>query len=292
MESSLRIDRDDSGIVTIWMDTPGKSVNLCNAQFLDELSRALGAIERDPPAAAIIASAKPRSFNAGADLFGLAAMNHQQRAAYLSFGQSLMQRISNLPMPTAAAVGGNCLGGGCELALACRYRVASDDSSIAIGLPEVILGLIPVWGGTTRLPRLIGLRRALPLLVSGQTLSPHAAHRTHIVDQIVPPQLLMETAREIVRGGSRFRARRIERIESRVPLHRLRALEEARHRATEPAAARLLAAVGTGFDRGYQAGLDTERRVILDLLETPATRARIEQFIRSRASKPKSGPTE
>src|ERR1051325_9470831 len=152
---------DPDNTVIIWMDVPGKPVNTCGPQFLRELAVALDELEKSKAPGAIFASAKQRSFNAGADLTEIRSMNEQQIAAYLAEGQALFDRIAHLPMPTVAAINGDCLGGGFELALACTYRVAVDERSISIGVPEIKLGLIPAWGGTTRLPRLIGLTKAL-----------------------------------------------------------------------------------------------------------------------------------
>src|SRR5205085_11831796 len=116
----------------------------------------------------------------------------------LALGQSIFDRIARLTMPTVAAINGDCLGGGMELALACQMRVIVDDSSLSIGLPEVKLGLIPAWGGTTRLPRLIGLTRALPILLAGQTMSPRKALRRGLVDEVVRPEALVSAARRLV----------------------------------------------------------------------------------------------
>src|SRR5688500_7404350 len=148
MASTLRTTTDADNILTIWMDVPGKPVNTVPPALLADLVDVVAAIERDPCAGVIFASAKPRSFSAGADLFEISRMTPEQIGEYLQLGQALFDRISRLPMPTVAAINGDCLGGGFELALACRYRVATDEGSISIGLPEVKIGLIPGWGGT------------------------------------------------------------------------------------------------------------------------------------------------
>src|SRR5690349_4467081 len=137
---AVRSIKDDQNIVTVTLDVPGKPVNTCTPQLLAELSQALDAIEREKPAGVIFASAKPKSFNAGADLFEIRKMNAEQVQAYLANGHLVFNRISKLPMPTVAAINADCLGGGFELALACTYRVAADTSAINIGLPEVKLG--------------------------------------------------------------------------------------------------------------------------------------------------------
>ena len=117
---------DGKTVTTLWMDAPGKPVNTNSPQMLAELDAAVAAIERDKQAAVIIASGKTRSFNAGADLVEIKKMTPDDVAKYLVQGQAVFNRIARLPMPTVAAINADCLGGGFELALACRYRVAAD----------------------------------------------------------------------------------------------------------------------------------------------------------------------
>src|SRR3954462_3437327 len=204
---------DGKSVTTVWMDAPGKPVNTNSPQMRAALDDAIAAIERDKPAAVIIASAKPRSFSAGADLFEIKKMSPDEVAKSLAQGQAVFTRLARLPMPTVAAINADCLGGGFELALACRYRVAADETSISIGLPETKLGLIPAWGGTTRLPRLIGLPRALPILLAGKTRPPKKAQRAGLVDEVVRPEALQAAAKRIVKSGrAAHHPSRIDRV--------------------------------------------------------------------------------
>src|SRR5438093_3139286 len=233
MEPAIRITTGSDRVATITMDLPGKSVNTCAPPLLADLSSAVDTIERDRPTAVIFASPKPKSFNAGADLFEIRKMSREQVAEFVALGQLLFERIARLPMPTIAAINGNCMGGGFELALACRYRVASDDGSISIGLPEIKLGLIPAWGGTTRLPRTIGLRRALPILLAGKTLPPRKAQRAGLVDEVVRPEALMSAARRVVLSARRKQSPGyIDRTLARLTTVRDRILRPARERTT------------------------------------------------------------
>ena len=137
--------------------------------------------------ALVFRSAKPASFVAGADLDLIAAVTDPgEAAAGARRGQALFSRIAALPVPTVAAIRGVCLGGGTELALACDHRIAADSGATRIGLPEVQLGILPAWGGTTRLPRLVGLRAALDLLLSGKPASVGKARRIGLVDAVLP----------------------------------------------------------------------------------------------------------
>src|SRR3954469_13369978 len=123
-------------VAVIWLDSPGKPVNTLSRRMWADLEAAIDEVDRAKPAGVIIASAKPRSFIAGADLFEMRDMSREELDAYLVNGQRILNRLENLPMPTVAAINGDALGGGLEVALACRARVAVDDPKIQIGLPE------------------------------------------------------------------------------------------------------------------------------------------------------------
>src|SRR5438270_1551259 len=185
---TVRTTTDADRVLTVWLDVPDKPVNTVGPQLLADLAEVVAEIERDKPRGVVIASAKQRGFVAGADLFEIRKMDRPQVEKFLADGQALFERISKLPVPTVAAINGDCLGGGLELALACTYRVAADDPSANIGLPEVKLGILPGWGGTVRLPRRIGLVKALPLILAGKTMPPKKAKKAGIVDEVVRPE--------------------------------------------------------------------------------------------------------
>src|SRR3990172_7546798 len=150
---------DEDGIVHVVFDRPGDKVNLLTPAILREIAQLLD------------------------HLRGRAAVEDAYRASEAArFGQAVFQRIADLPVPTACAIAGTCLGGGTELALACTFRVAADDPRVRIGLPEVQLGIIPGFGGTQRLPRLVGLARALDLILTGRRLDAAPAARIGLVD--------------------------------------------------------------------------------------------------------------
>lgn len=185
----LRLDGD--GVGHLVFDDPDRSQNVLDEEALRSLDDALSEVAQ---AAAdgvlrvlLVRSAKPRSFIAGADVNAIAAVSDpKQGAEGARRGQVLFGRIADLPVPSVAAVRGVCLGGGTELALACTHRVAADGKSTRIGLPEVQLGILPAWGGTTRLPRLIGLRGALSMILSGKPVGVAKARRMGLVDQVFP----------------------------------------------------------------------------------------------------------
>ena len=157
------------------IDVPGKPVNVLSRAVLEDLARAVEAAERDGPGELRIVSGKKGSFVAGADIFELRSLSADELDAYLKFGQALFDRIERLPMPATAEVEGACLGGGLELAMACGRRTFADSPKPVIGLPETTLGLVPGWGGTVRLPRLIGVAAAAEMIVSGKPIAPARA---------------------------------------------------------------------------------------------------------------------
>src|SRR5689334_12814474 len=191
MAGTLHITTAADGVVTIALDLPDKPVNILSLYVLQELDQAVANLERTHPRGVIFASSKPRSFIAGADLVEMQGMSRHELDTYLALGQRIFDRISKLPAPTVAAINGDALGGGLELALACDARVAADDRSIQIGLVETKVGLVPGFGGTVRLPGLIGLASALPLMLEGKTVPPAEALRLGIVDEVAPRDALL-----------------------------------------------------------------------------------------------------
>ncbi len=292
MDAIVRTITDEQNIVTVVLDLPGKPVNTCSPQLLADLNQALDAIEKSRPAGVIFASAKARSFNAGADLFEIRKMNREEVAAYLALGQSIFNRIANLPMPTVAAINGDCMGGGYELALACTYRVASDNTSINIGLPETKLGLIPAWGGTTRLPRLIGLTRALPILLGGLTMPPRKALKAGLIDEVVRPEALLSAARRLLSSGKgRRKPGRFDGVVASLPALRNKVLAKAEASTRKltydnyPAPIKLLEAIRIGYEQGLPAGFEAERKFLVELADTEPTRNLMRLFFLKQGSK-------
>src|SRR3954467_1679305 len=177
------------GIASIFMDVPGEPVNTLRPDFEDELSGILSRLEGDGAVKAIVfTSGKPEGFIAGADVSMLARVRTQAEATALSRGgQQAMERLEELSRrkPVVAAIHGACLGGGLEVALACTYRICSDHPRTVLALPEVQLGIIPGMGGTQRLPRLIGARNALDMILTGKNIRAKKALQMGLVDEMV-----------------------------------------------------------------------------------------------------------
>ncbi|MCC6171047.1 MAG: enoyl-CoA hydratase/isomerase family protein, partial [Gammaproteobacteria bacterium] len=203
--NNLTLKVDEQGIATITFDVPGKSMNVLSAAVLADFAAAVEQSVADAAVRGIlITSAKP-SFVPGADLTELVQQFERKRelpqavADNVSFSK-LLRRLETCGKPVAAAINGVALGGGLEICLACHYRVLADDPKAQIGLPEVKVGLLPGGGGTQRLPRLIGLEKALPLLLEGNSLKPAEALKLKVVHEVVPREQVVEAARRWLLG--------------------------------------------------------------------------------------------
>ena len=179
---------DDDGLLWVVFDNPGERVNLLTADIVEALNRLLDEARRRTDVRGVLfASRKPGVFIAGMDVEQIAAITDSHHGAEAArFGQSVFQKIRDLEVPTVAVIGGTCLGGGTELALACTLRIASDGPEVKIGLPEVRLGIIPGFGGTQRLPRLIGKPRALEMMLTGRPLTAEDARAYGLINRVVP----------------------------------------------------------------------------------------------------------
>lgn len=201
-------------IATVTINRPDK-LNALNGAVLAELAAAFAALTSDPGVGAIIITGAGRAFVAGADIGEIAGEPAAALEAFARRGQQVYRTIERSPKPVIAAVNGFALGGGCELALACHVRVVSTKSKL--GLPEVKLGLIPGYGGTQRLPRLIGRGPALRLILTGDTIDGAEAHRIGLADLIAEPDALMATARafaaSVLANGPVAVARALEAVD-------------------------------------------------------------------------------
>src|SRR5579885_163178 len=192
--------QEADGLVVLAMDRADSKVNALSRALLEELDLILERVAIEKPLGVVILSAK-KDFAVGADLNEFARYEREGSVhAAIEFGQRVFERLARLPMPSVAAIHGACMGGGTELALACGMRVAADDPETKIGLPEVQLGIHPGWGGTARLPRLIGAPKALAMMLTGKPASARSALESGLVDRVVEPSALLETALECVRN--------------------------------------------------------------------------------------------
>jgi 3-hydroxyacyl-CoA dehydrogenase / enoyl-CoA hydratase / 3-hydroxybutyryl-CoA epimerase len=198
---------DSQGLAWLVLDDPGKKVNTLSSRLFEWFEEQVERAERERPAGLVIVSGKPDGFVAGADLEELLALADKAGViALLQRGHAAMERLAGLPFPTVAAIHGACLGGGLELALACRFRVATEHRKTKLGFPEVQLGLIPGLGGTQRLPRLIGVPSALDLILTGKQLDARRARKLGLVDDTCHPADLARAAERWARSKPEKRA--------------------------------------------------------------------------------------
>jgi 3-hydroxyacyl-CoA dehydrogenase/enoyl-CoA hydratase/3-hydroxybutyryl-CoA epimerase len=201
----IRREVGPDGICLLTFDRPESGANIFDAATMDNLREHVEAIEKDGSIKGVIViSGKKSIFIAGADLKTLLrqAQTGEMRG-FIAEGQKVFNRLAALKVPSVAAIHGACAGGGYEITLACDYRVASDDPATKIGLPETTLGLVPAWGGATRLPRLIGPEKAAEVILKGKLHGAAEALKLGLVDEVVAKDQLLEAARKKLAGGKR-----------------------------------------------------------------------------------------
>src|SRR5262249_28430947 len=170
-----------------------------SSEVFDELHAVLAELASSPPQGLVIRSGKENGFIAGADIDQFTQLKTVEDAtALVKRGWDAFNELAATPYPTLALIRGFCLGGGVELALACRYRVVVDEPDTRLGLPEVMLGIVPGWGGMRRLPRVAGAPAALDMLLTGRTIDARRAKKLGIADECVPPRIMMNTARGMI----------------------------------------------------------------------------------------------
>ncbi len=200
MGNAFQIIKESDGICFLIFDTPDKKVNVLDMTVMDELEINLNSIAQDKSCKGlIITSGKENVFIAGADISVINGVKSKQDGINLcEKGKRILKQIQNLSIPSVAAINGACLGGGMEFALFCSYRIASDNPSTKLGLPEVTLGILPGFGGTQLLPRLISLQSAIDLILSGRTLDAVKAWKIGLIDKVVSQNMLKESAHHFI----------------------------------------------------------------------------------------------
>jgi 3-hydroxyacyl-CoA dehydrogenase/enoyl-CoA hydratase/3-hydroxybutyryl-CoA epimerase len=303
--TNLRLDLDDDvAIVTI--DVPDKPVNTLDADVIREFGEVFAFLEGNSDVrAAVLISGKPDNYIAGADIEQFLELKSAKEAEALSrSGQELLMRLEKLRVPVVAAINGACLGGGLESALACSYRIASDNPKTVLAVPEVQLGLIPGAGGTQRLPRQIGLTAALDMILTGKNIRAKKALALGLVDEMVHPAILRDVAvrraREIADGtrprsqhhsGSGIAARALEGTGAgrSIVFRQARQQTQAKTKGNYPAPLAAIDAVETGYSKGMDAGYAEEARLFGELSQTEVSRQLIFLFFATTALKKDSG---
>lgn len=277
---TIRREISHDGICMLTFDRPDSGANIFDAATLGDLSAQLDFIERESSLrGVIVSSAKKSIFIAGADLQTLLRQAEGGGMRdFIAEGQRIFNRFAALKIPTVAAIHGACAGGGYEIALACDWRVASDAPATRIGLPETTLGLVPAWGGATRLPRLIGPAKAGEVILKGKLYSAQEALRIGLIDDAVPQEKLPEAAREKLKAGKR--AQTLEPVEAE-PVQA--------PKSDNPALARAAEIIKRSLASSVEDSMKRELDAIVDLGETESTRNLIRNFFLAEKYKKGSG---
>ena len=200
--TNIHREMADGKFCVLRFDQAEAGANVFNLETLAELDGHIRAIEADLAIEGVVLiSAKDHIFHAGADLHALQKWNDAEVQRFIEQGQEVFGRLASLKAPTVAAIHGACLGGGFEMALACDYRIATADRATKIGLPETKLGILPAWGGSTRLPRLVGVTRALDVILGGKTPAAKQALHHGMIDAIAPRELLLSAALDALKNS-------------------------------------------------------------------------------------------
>jgi 3-hydroxyacyl-CoA dehydrogenase/enoyl-CoA hydratase/3-hydroxybutyryl-CoA epimerase len=219
----FRIETDSDNIAWLHFDKADAGTNVLSREVLEQLDLHLQQIAAQCPHGLVILSDKPNGFIAGADISSFTQLaTGEEIMNLLTTGQAVFNRLEAMPFPTVAMIHGFCLGGGLELALACRYRVTRDDPGTRLGLPEVRLGIHPGWGGSARMVPLIGSIKAMDLILSGRSVDGRTGRRMGLVDNVVPERHLRAAARKLLlEAPPPHRASFIERLSNSAPLRPL-----------------------------------------------------------------------
>ena len=284
------------GLLRVRIDRQDKSVNALSRGMLEELDLLLAEVRRVPEVRGVMFfSGKPGNFIVGADVTEMKSIGGGSVATELSqFGQRVFQSLESLPVPTVALISGSCLGGGLEFAMSCRYRIADDHAKTLLGLPEVKLGLIPGWGGTVRLPKLVGLLETLPMILTGRLVSGRQSRTKGLVHDMVPIEALpfvgesllktvikFGTARSIFKRPARSLMSRL--TESFPPLrnYAFRRAELETRKQTQgryPAPLAAIDVLRAGFRQAPSIGFASESATIGRLADHPVTRECLRLF--------------
>ncbi len=290
----FKVDLDRDGIAWLVFDSPKVAANVWNEETLREFNHHLEVLEHDTRMRALVLrSAKERIFVAGADLKAIREMPHAKVGDLIWLGQAVFDRLARLKVPKIAAIHGACMGGGFEVTLACDWRIASDHESTKIGLPETQLGILPAWGGSTRLPRLIGVRKAMELITTGKLLNAKAAQKAGLVSHVVAPERLEALARKLAyerRPGAKFF------LENVFPLPLLvgRMAERqvmAKTRGLYAGVLKAVEVVAQATNGDVENGLQLEREAVDELIKNRETERLIDMFFKREEANKKPAAT-
>ena len=309
MKNAFQFEVLENNIGQITFDLVGEKVNKFNTPVMQELDILLDDLAKNPELKClIIQSNKQGIFIAGADIKEIVTITDLEKGIAVSTqGQQVFDKLAALPFPTIAVIDGACMGGGTELSLACTYRLATDNLRTKIALPEVNIGLFPGWGGTQRLPRLIGLQRSLDVILTGRNLDSMRAYRKGIVDKVIPKEQVKQAAllfaNDVINGTdvlAKSRSRRKQRglmplILEKNPLGRAFIYRIAKKNILKktkghyPAPLSALKAVKRGFKKSLAKGLKIEAQLFGPMIISPVSKNLIKIFFWTEGVKKENG---
>jgi len=280
--SAFTLVRQENGIAHLVMDVVGDTMNTLKAEFAEQVADVLTEIKSDTSITGIVVcSGKKDSFVAGADINMINDCKTKEEVVSLSRqGQTIFSQLEQLNIPVVAAINGACLGGGLELAMACHARVCSDSPKTALGLPEVQLGLLPGSGGTQRLPKLVGVQKALDMMLTGKQLRAKQAQKVGLVNEVVPNSILIETAENMALAGNfkqsvKFKSSLINKFLEGTSVGRGIVYKQAKKSALSktkgnyPAPVKIINCVKTGMEQSPAKGYQIEAEHFSELAMTP-----------------------
>ncbi len=293
IQRQLRAD----GVCVLTFDRTESSANIFDRATLAELAEHLTAIEKPDSGVKglVLISAKDAIFVAGADLYSVRKMNAEDLKEFITAGQDAFTRIAALPIPSVAAIHGVAVGGGYEVCLACDWRVASPDPATKIGLPETQLGILPAWGGCTRLPRLIGVPKALDIILGGKTLVAKHALKLGVIDELASREYLLRAALELLKRGKRshdlMHSAPVNAVVDAMIAPKVRKATAAKTHGHYPAVEKAMEVVMKGAsDWNVADSLTREREAIGELIASDSTRQLLNLFFLQERAKKLSAP--
>jgi 3-hydroxyacyl-CoA dehydrogenase/enoyl-CoA hydratase/3-hydroxybutyryl-CoA epimerase/3-hydroxyacyl-CoA dehydrogenase/enoyl-CoA hydratase/3-hydroxybutyryl-CoA epimerase/enoyl-CoA isomerase len=292
MAGAFQLEERDRQVALVTFDLPGKKVNTMGRAVMMELAGLVEQLEKRDDLRGLLLRGKPGQFVAGADLNELAALcfvPREQVKKGVEFGHAVLGRISRLPFPTVALIDGPCMGGGTELALACDERIASNSPQTKIGLPEVKVGLFPAWGGTQRLPRLIGVHPAIEMITSGEPVTAAKAAALGLVFDAVPAERLVEEGCRLIdylQESGVWKANRIARTapvgltedQARFLFAAAEGFILNKTKGQYPAPLAALKAVREGCNLPLEEGINVELAAAMEVVGTPISANLISVF--------------
>ncbi|TYK64308.1 fatty acid oxidation complex subunit alpha FadJ [Colwellia echini] len=302
--SAFTLVRQDNGIAHLVIDVIGENVNTLKSEFAEQITEVLAEIKADKKITGIVVcSGKQGSFIAGADINMLDACQSREEVVGLSRqGQRIFTLLEQFPIPVVAAIDGACLGGGLELAMACHARVCSDNSKTALGLPEVQLGLLPGSGGTQRLPKLVGLQKALDMMLTGKQLRAKQALKSGLVNDVVPSSVLLDVAEKLaismVQRGKKTLKRKQGIVDKllennavgrNIVYQQAQKTVNAKTQGNYPAPAKIIDCIRTGIEFSAESGYRLEAENFADLVMSAESAQLRQLFFATTAMKKEQG---